>query len=504
MQTSDRPVRTRYAPSPTGPQHIGGIRSALFGWLYARRHGGQFILRIEDTDQKRSVPGSVEQILAAFDWLGIDIDEGPHVGGEYGPYVQSQRLALYQQWANWLVEQGHAYRCFATSDELAEMRKAGRGYDRRYRDFPADESSKRLAQGQPHVIRIKMPLSGVTVGHDMIRGEVEFDNVRLQDAVLLKSDGFPTYHLAHIVDDHSMRISHITRAVEWLPSFPLHIRIWQALGWEMPLHAHLPVLLNPNGKGKLSKRTQQFADGQGTTVPVLAHEFMEAGYMPEAVLNFLTNIGWNFGDDREVFAREDAIERFDLADVNAANSAYPIAKLDWLNSQYIQRADAADLARRLKPALEADGYKVNAALLLKVTPLLQVRLKSLNDVTRMAGFFFADWAAFAPPPTDILVQRKQDVASTTAILRGALPLLEALDDFSPDSQLAAMTAYAASIGQKNGAVFGSLRAAVSGQKVSPPTFETMDIFGKAESLRRIKLALEALESESRQTLPGAG
>ena len=496
MQTDSRPVRTRYAPSPTGPQHIGGIRSALFGWLYARRHGGQFILRIEDTDQKRSVPGSVEQILAAFDWLGMDIDEGPRCGGDYAPYVQSQRLALYQEWAHWLVEQGHAYRCFATPDELAEMRKAGRGYDRRYRDFPPDKAEQLLAQGQAHVIRFKMPLAGRTVGHDMIRGEVEFDNAQLQDAVLLKSDGFPTYHLAHIVDDHFMRISHITRAVEWLPSFPLHIRIWQALGWDMPLHAHLPVLLNPNGKGKLSKRKRQFADGQGKSVPVLAHEFMEAGYMPEAVVNFLTNIGWNFGDDREVFATEEAIARFDLADVNAANSAYPIAKLDWLNSQYIQSAEAEELARRLKPVLEADGYEVNATLLLKVAPLLQVRLKSLNDVARMAGFFFDDWDAYTPPPADILVQRKQDAASTTAILRGALPLLDALEDYSPASQQAAMTAYAASTGLKNGAVFGSLRAAVSGQKVSPPTFETMDIFGKAESLRRIKLALDSLQADS--------
>ena len=302
MPKHDHPIRTRYAPSPTGPQHIGGIRSALFAWLFARRHGGQFILRIEDTDQKRSVPGSVEQIMAAFDWLGVDIDEGPRIGGDYGPYVQSQRLEMYQQWANWLVAQGHAYRCFATSEELAEMRKAGRGYDRRYRDFPAEHSDEQAAQGMPHVIRFKMPLAGRTRGCDMIRGEVAFDNAQLQDAVLLKSDGFPTYHLAHIVDDHTMRISHITRAVEWLPSFPLHLQLWHAFGWEMPQYAHLPVLLNPNGKGKLSKRKQQFADSRGKTVPVLMQEFQAAGYLPEAVVNFLTNIGWNFGDDQEVFA----------------------------------------------------------------------------------------------------------------------------------------------------------------------------------------------------------
>jgi len=494
LPTRDRPIRTRYAPSPTGPQHIGGIRSALFGWLFARRHGGQFILRIEDTDQKRSVRGSVEQIVASFDWLGLDIDEGPHIGGDYGPYVQSQRLDMYQGWANWLVEQGYAYRCFATPEELAEMRKAGRGYDRRYRDFPADRSAERAARGEAHVIRFKMPLAGTTSGIDSIRGEVAFDNAQLQDAVLLKSDGFPTYHLAHIVDDHAMRISHITRAVEWLPSFPLHLHIWHAFGWEKPQFAHLPVLLNPNGKGKLSKRKQQFADSQGKSVPVLVHEFQSAGYLPEAVVNFLTNIGWNFGDDREVFTREEAISRFDLQDVNPANSAYPIAKLDWLNSQWIQRVDANDLARRLKPVLESVGYAVDEALLRKVAPTLQVRLKSLNDVLRMAGFFFESWSDFAAPSAEIVIQRKMDASSTLDILRGALPLLEALDNFSPEAQQAAMSAFAASRGLRNGAVFGSLRAAVSGQKVSPPTFDTMQILGKAESLRRVKLAMAALEN----------
>ena len=484
-------VRTRYAPSPTGPQHIGGIRSALFGWLYARRHGGQFILRIEDTDQKRTVPGSVDMILAAFDWLGLDIDEGPRQGGDYGPYVQSERLELYQAWAQRLVEAGHAYRCFATPEELREMRAAGTGYDRRYREFDAEQSEALAASGRAHVIRFKMPLHGVTAGEDMIRGRVEFDNAQLQDAVLLKSDGFPTYHLAHIVDDYHMNISHITRAVEWLPSYPLHIRIWQALGWDMPRVAHLPVLLNPNGKGKLSKRKQQFAQA-GKSVPVLVHEFIEAGYLPEAVLNFLTNIGWNFGDERELFSLDEAIARFELRHVNAANSAYPIAKLDWLNGQYIQQAEVDDLAPRLKAVLEAAGYQVDDNLLRQVIPILQVRLKSLNDVVAMAGFFFADAAEFQAPPQDILIQRKMDAAATATILESALPVLRKLEDFAAGSQHTAMAQLAKDIGLKNGAVFGSLRAAVTGQRVSPPTFETMEILGQEESLRRIQLALDSL------------
>ena len=485
------PVRTRYAPSPTGPQHIGGIRSALFGWLFARHHGGQFILRIEDTDRKRNVPGSLEHILESFEWLGMDIDEGPHVGGSYGPYIQSERLELYQTWAKQLVASGHAYKCFATAEELAEMRAAGSGYDRRYRDLSAEQADDLEAQGKPYVIRFKTPLSGQTTGVDMIRGEVVFDNAQLQDAVLLKSDGFPTYHLAHIVDDHHMKISHVTRAVEWLPSFPLHIRIWEALGWEKPQFAHLPVLLNPNGKGKLSKRKQQFADA-GKRVPVLAHEFMDAGYLPEAVMNFLTNIGWNFGDNREVFSTCEAIERFRLEDVNPANSAYPIAKLDWLNSQYIQAGAVDDLARRLKPVLESAGFTVDDDLLRRVVPLLQVRLKSLNDIVPMAGFFFANWKSFEAPARDVLVQRKMDCASTAAVLGDSIPLLERLDNFDHATQHSAMAAYAKASGYKNGQVFGTLRAAVTGQRVSPPTFETMEILGRAESIRRIKLALEDL------------
>ena len=321
---------------------------------------------------------------------------------------------------------------------------------------------------------------------------MEFDNAQLQDAVLLKSDGFPTYHLAHIVDDYHMRISHITRAVEWLPSFPLHIQIWDAFGWDKPLFAHLPVLLNPNGKGKLSKRKTQFNDDGGKSVPVLVHEFIEAGYLPEAVMNFLTNIGWNFGDNQEIFSPSQAIGRFDLKDVNPANSAYPIAKLDWLNSQYMQSADVDELARALKPILEAEGYKVDDARLRQVVPILQVRLKTLRDVVPMAGFFFADWSAFAAPPADTLIQRKMDSEKTAEVLSASIPILEHLNDFSRDNQQTAMAEYAQASGYKNGQVFGTLRAAVTGQKVSPPTFETMEILGKAESIRRIKLALQSL------------
>ena len=492
--SESRPIRTRYAPSPTGPQHIGGMRSALFAWLFARRHGGQFILRIEDTDRKRFVPGSLELILEAFDWLGMDIDEGPQQGGDYGPYIQSERLELYQKWAHWLVDSGHAYKCFASPKELEAMRKAGSGYDRRYRQTPANAVARLEAAGKPCVIRFKMPLTGKTRGEDIIRGRIEFDNARLQDTVLLKSDGFPTYHLAHIIDDHYMKISHITRAVEWLPSFPLHLQIWDALGWEKPHFAHLPVLLNPNGKGKLSKRKAKFAAADGTNVPVLVHEFIAAGYLPQAVMNFLTNIGWNFGSDREMFTTAQAIPRFDLKNVNPANSAYPIAKLDWLNRQYIQQANVNQLASLLKPILEKAGYPVDDERLRRVVPLLQVRLKTLNAVVDMAGFLFDDWDSFAPPPANILIQKKMDAQKTMQLLHASIPALEELADFSHHSQHAVMKDFAKRIDLKNSQVFGTLRAAVTGQKVSPPTFETMEILGKAESIRRIKLAAKSLAS----------
>lgn len=495
--SNNRPVRIRFAPSPTGPLHIGGVRSALFGWLYARRHGGQFILRIEDTDQKRFVEGSIELITNGLSWVGLDWDEGPDKGGDYGPYIQSDRLELYQKWAQWLVDEGKAYKCFATPEELEEMNKEREkqglqpGYDRRYRDIPQEKVEQLEAEGRSYVIRFKMPLDGKTIGIDMIRGEVEFDNEQLQDTVLLKSDGFPTYHLAHIIDDHFMEISHVTRAIEWLPSLPLHIQLWKAFGWDIPEYVHLPVLLNPNGKGKLSKRHVAFSE-DGKKIPVLVSEFQEVGYLPEAVMNFLTNIGWNFGDDREIFSVQEAIERFDLKDVNPANSAYPIEKLDWLNQQYIQSADVEHLAKYLQPVLENAGYTVDFERLLKVTPLLQVRLKTLNDVVDMAGFFFADWSKFQAPSQDILIQKKMDADNTKIVLEKSLEVIQSLEDFSHEAQHSAMQQLAESIGLKNGQVFGSLRAAVSGQQVSPPTFETMEILGKAESIRRIQLALDSL------------
>ena len=383
--SSTIPVRVRFAPSPTGPLHIGGVRTALFTWLFARHHGGKFILRIEDTDQKRYDPDAVRLITEGLRWLGIDWDEGPEVGGEFGPYYQSQRSELYQQWANWLVDHDLAYRCYCTAERLEQVRqqqianKEDPGYDRRCRTLtPAEREKLHAETGGHYVIRFKMPLDGSTTVYDMLRGDIEFDNYKLQDLVLLKSDGFPTYHLANVVDDHFMKISHIMRAEEWIPSAPVHKNLYEGFGWQMPHIAHLPVILNPSGKGKLSKRSVGFTE-DGRRVPVLLHEFREGGYLPEAIVNFLTNVGWSFGDDREVFTVQETIERFDLARVNPAGSAFPVEKLDWLNGVYIREMDPKRLAALLKPVFEEAGYTVTDEMLVKVAPLLRERIKTLKD-----------------------------------------------------------------------------------------------------------------------------
>jgi glutamyl-tRNA synthetase len=496
---TDKPVRTRFAPSPTGSLHIGGLRTALFNWLFARHHGGQFILRIEDTDQKRFDPTALQTLIEALSWAGLHWDEGPEVGGSYGPYVQSERLEHYQKWAKWLVENDHAYKCFCSPERLEQVnrekaaRKETPGYDRHCRNLTPDEIAAKEAEGITPVIRLKVPLDGKTVVQDMIRGTSEFENAVLQDTVLLKSDGYPTYHLAVVIDDHLMEISHVMRAVEWFPSYPLHVILWQAFGWEMPIHAHLPVMLNPNGQGKMSKRNPP-KDKYGNVIPVMVHDYIRGGYLPEAMDNFLANIGWNFGDDREIFTIAEAIERFgDLTRINPANSALPTEKLDWMNGEYIRQLDPEDLARRLRPFFEDAGYEVRVDTLLQLIPAIQGRIKTLADAVTLAGFIFADWSEFQAPPAELLIQKKMDAAGTITILEKSIATIEALDTFKFDTLLETFTALAVELGVSNSQLFGALRVAITGQKVSPPTFEMMEILGKAESLRRIKLAIEQLK-----------
>jgi glutamyl-tRNA synthetase len=483
-------VRVRFAPSPTGYLHIGGARTALFNWLFARHHGGRFAIRIEDTDQKRSVPGAINNILESLRWLGIDWDEGPDIGGPFGPYIQSQRAPLYQRWGHWLVEHDYAYKCFCTADELkarrAAQKAAGKstGYDRRCRGLTAAEIRAREEAGLAYAIRLKMPLEGATIVDDAIRGRIVFLNSQVNDEILLKSDGLPTYHLAHVVDDHFMEISHVMRADEWINTAPLHMNIWQAFGWPRPIYAHMPVVLNPSGKGKLSKRTQAFQD-QNQMVLVRVEEFRDAGYTPEAVVNFLANVGWSFGDDREKFTMEEAISRFDLDKINPAPNQLPYAKLDWLNSQYLQEFEPLELARAVRPFLERAGFEVNVQSLLALMPVMRVRLKRLSDAVEFLRFAFTD-EPLAISATDLVDERLDAGAARTAFAE-ARDLVGSVEPY----ELAQLEAGLRAIGERvtsngrAGPFLGKLRLAVTGQQVSPPLFESMLAMGRERVLARL-------------------
>jgi glutamyl-tRNA synthetase len=490
-------IRTRFAPSPTGYLHIGGARTALFNWMLARRHGGVFYLRIEDTDQKRSIPGAVENILESLRWLGIDWDEGPDIGGPYAPYVQTERAALYQEWAHWLVAHGRAYKCFCTTEELAAMRAGQQaaglntGYDRRCRNLTSEAVAAREATGAGCVIRVKMPITGETIVPDLIRGPIVFQNTQLNDEVLLKSDGLPTYHLAHVVDDHVMATTHVMRGDEWINTAPIHVNIFQAFGWQMPIFAHMPVILNPSGKGKLSKRTQAF-DDQGQQVLVRVEEFRDAGYLPEAVVNFLANVGWTFGDDTEKFTMAEAVARFEVADVSSSPTQLPYSKLDWLNGQYIQQMAPLDLARAVKPFLEAAGYEVNVEALLIIMPAMRVRLKRLTDAIDFLRFLFTD----EPLPVTAVDLTDKNLSREAAVagLRQARDFLLSLESYTIDAIEKPLYAIGESVtaNGKAGPFLGKLRLAVTGQQVSPPLFESMMALGRARVLARLEQALAVL------------
>ncbi len=490
-------IRTRFAPSPTGYLHIGSVWSALFGWMYARKHGGQFILRIEDTDTKRTIPGALENLMSSLHWFGITWDEGPDIGGPYGPYIQTQRKDLYQEFANWLIGHGHAYKCFATPEELEAMRAQGvpGGYDRRYREYPADKAADLEAQGKPFVVRFKMPLTGETAVPDLLRGDVIFQNDQFTDYVLLKSNGLPTYHLAHVVDDHFMKITHITRGVEWLNTAPIHVNLFQAFGWELPTLVHLPVILNPSGKGKLSKRHQAFMDS-GEKVLVRADEYADAGYLPTAVVNFLANVGWSFGDDREKFAITEALAHFELADVSPAPVKLPYSKLAWLNGQYIQEMGITDLAKAVKPFLEKEGWEVNVASLLLVMPAMKPRMKTFPDAIPFLRFLF-DKVPLTATAVD-LSDNKLPPEAAKAAYQEARTLIAAIQPFD-------VTAVGAGLGDigikhttthKPGPFLGKLRLGITGQEVSPPVFESIIALGRERTLARLDemIALFVLET----------
>ena len=466
----DNHVRVRLAPSPTGSPHVGMMRTAIYNWLFARGRGGTFIVRIEDTDQGRLVEGSVDEMLESLRWLGIEWDEGPDIGGPNAPYHQSQRLDDYHRAAGMLIERGAAYRCTCSPARLEAVRKDRGGYDRRCR------SQQGTDDAGPSVVRFAMPLEGTTVLDDLIRGSVTFENGLVDDFVLLKSDGFPTYHLASVVDDRSMSISHVFRGEEWLSSVPRHLQLYEALGWEPPLFVHLPQILAPD-RSKLSKR-------HGA---VSVREYREMGYLPAAMVNFLALLGWSLDDKTEVMSTGELKSAFSLERVSKSGAMFDTKKLEWMNGHYIRQMEPADLADALLDywrAFPEEGIDPlpDRGLVVRIVPLVHERLKTLRDAAPLVGFFFQDKVEYEAAE---LVQRKMDEAGTKQALSSAHDALAGLDSFDEESIESALRELAGELDLKVGQLLGSIRVATTGLKVAPPLFGTLEIIGRQRSLDAI-------------------
>lgn len=493
MTSSSQPARVRFAPSPTGHLHIGGARTALYNYLLAKKTGGQFILRIEDTDRKRLVPGAEEEIFSSLRWLGIEWEEGADVGGPYGPYRQSERKDIYQQYAQELIDKDRAFVCFCSPERLEQVRteqqrrKEPPHYDGTCRNLSRAEVDGRIAAGERHVIRFKMPQEGTTTVTDLLRGDITVENRTLDDYILVKSDGLALYHLAAAVDDHLMKITHVIRGSEWLPTFPLHSLIHRSFGWQEPVWAHLSVFLKPSGKGKLSKRDSAdfIKDGHSVFVKDLA----ELGYLPEAVVNWTALMGWSYDDRTEFFSMQDLIEKFSLEKLNPSPAAVDFTKFDHFNGLHIRALPVEELARRIKPYFEAAGISADEAALLKIAPIVQERLQGMDDAPVLAGFFFKDDIF---PDAGELVIKELGPAESGKLARQIVEILAGLPDMKLETAEPPMRALVERSGLKAGQVFGLMRIAITGQKVSPPLFESMEIIGKEKVLARMKRAADIL------------
>jgi len=504
-------ARTRFAPSPTGELHIGGVRTAIFSWLLARHTGGEFYIRIEDTDQERYVAGATRRILEAFDWLGIDLDGGPdheelrampsdedYPGalddGEYkgipGPFVQSQRLPIYKQWAEWLVAHGYAYRAVETPEELARMRAEAQA--RGQKNFVFREEMRLrtdIHPDEPHVIRMRvLPRDGQTSFDDLIKGRLTFDNAQVDDQVLLKMDGFPTYHLAVVVDDHLQGVTHVLRGDDWLPSAPKHVLLYRYFGWPEPKWAHLPNVLGTDGR-KLSKRHGAQS----------VFEFRDQGYLPEALINFLALLGWapGGGDEQNVFTRDELIAKFSIERVGSSPAIFDYNKLDWLNGVHIRRLSDEDLAERLVPFLVRAGIPMDSpahrALLLAIVPHIKERIKKLTDAAPMIDFFFGD---IATPPAEALIGPKMDRQSSLEALRATYQLVASFKPFEDAPLEQAMRALCAELQLKPTQLFTIVRNAVTGKPITPPLFATMAILGRETCLLRLDRAMICLRAHA--------
>lgn len=485
-------IRLRFAPSPTGYLHIGSLRTILFAYLITKQNEGDFILRIEDTDQKRKVEGAVEKMIEIVDWLGFKFDEGPHVGGEYGPYTQMERLDIYDKYKKELIEKDLAYPCFCTAERLQEMREAQQAkklpprYDRKCRDISKEEAKKRMEAGETYVLRQKMPLEGDITVNDELRGDIVFKYSELEDHVLIKSDGIPTYHFAVVIDDHLMEITHVLRGEEWIPSFPKHIALYNAFGWEAPKFIHVPLTLNKGG-GKLSKR-------QGD---VSVEEYQKKGYLQDALINFNVLLGWHPKDDNEILSMEDLLKLFDYNDINVSPSIFDIEKLDYFNGYYIRHTEIDKLVELCKPYLEdnlgltTDIRKQSKEFIKKVVHVEQERLKKLSDIAEATRFFFYDKLDFE---SELLVWKKMTKEEAKDNLNLVLELIEVIpeENWTNDSIEDAIITYLQAKELKVGPYLWPMRVALSGQKASPGPFDIAEILGKFETKKRINFAIKSL------------
>ena len=517
-----RKVRVRFAPSPTGPLHIGGVRTALYNYLFARQNGGDMILRIEDTDQTRFVPGAEDYIIEALDWLGIKFDEGVHIGGNYGPYRQSDRKPMYRQYAEQLIRDGWAYYAFDKPEALDAKRKEYEAQKKTFQydcntrgsmenslSLPADEVQRRIDSGEPYVVRFKFPNNIDITVHDLIRGDVTMNSNLLDDKVLFKSDGMPTYHLANIVDDHTMEISHVIRGEEWLPSAPLHVMLYRAFGWEdtMPQFAHLPLLLKPDGNGKLSKR-----DGDRLGFPVfpldwhnpetgeLSSGYRERGYLPEAVVNMLALLGWNPGNDQEILSMDELIQQFSIEHISKSGAKFNIEKAKWFNHEYLQKCSDERIAQMFLPQLEEHGVKVadtesnnfqlstfNNQYVIKVCGMMKERISFPSELWDQTHYFFV-----APTQYDPKAVAKRWKPGMTTHMAKVVEILNTVPFEYDTIHQALLEDYIKGNELNMGQIMNSLRLAVVGTTVGPDMLTLVMTIGKEETIARVQRAIDTL------------
>ncbi|MBO7133179.1 MAG: glutamate--tRNA ligase [Bacteroidales bacterium] len=491
-------VRVRFAPSPTGPLHIGGVRTALYNYLFARHNGGQMILRIEDTDQTRYVEGAEEYIMNSLEWCGIKFDEGIREGGKYGPYRQSDRKDIYAKYAQMLIDNGSVYMAFDTPEELNELRAAAEKEGKTFiynfstrmslrnsLSLSKEEVDELLKNGTPYVLRFKVPENRVLETHDEIRGDITFNTKEMDDKVLMKTDGLPTYHLANIVDDHLMEITHVIRGEEWLPSLPLHILLYEAFGWEHPKFAHLPLILKPSGKGKLSKR-----DGDQLGFPVFPMQFnnngemckgyREDGYFPEAFINMLALLGWNPGTEQEIFSMDELIKEFTIERVGKSGSRFDPDKTKWFNHQYILKKSAEDVAELFRKDLDARGVDYSKIDVVRICELMKERISFIHEMWDETRFFFE-----TPTQFDEKFKKKSCKEDTAEVLKELVNILDKCPDFKPETTEGAVKAWIEGNEWGFGKVMSPFRLAVVGEGKGPSVFDMIEVIGKDETLKRI-------------------